>query len=382
MVLTAASVIGSDTVVSVFLDPGRRVLAPVVSVDESQGTAALLIPVGRCPRRCAPATLAADTAVVNAGDSVIAVGAAWLTAGRPQPRGAVATVNARRLVASLRLGDRGAGAPVLRADGQVVGIARSAERQSTTVAAAAGVRAFLARAQSDRARRRLRPIDSLPPSWPARALSTAEVAEGYRRTEQSLDAYRVNASGFAIMVMTPQVLAARKTLADTLRRYFDPVRIEDRYCGEGDTCDPLEAWGPGREYLAERRGVVVIQVSPDSAPPPFTGQNRRVIAFRQGSLSSLTLTRDGTPVVPIESARIYAVPNVSKYPAQPAQRRAPYSGIYVYSALDFAAPGRYELAMTDELRPRNPAVRALIPDPVLQAVRRDLGSVIGEARRP
>jgi hypothetical protein len=253
-----------------------------------------------------------------------------------------------------------------------VGITRSVERTSAIVTAASGVRAFVARARSERTRRRLTPIDALPPSWPSRALPAAELTRAAGRSTADIDAFRIRQGAFEVLVMTPQVMAWRRARGDSIRKNPDPFS-RTAFCQEDLRCDPLEAWGSWPEYLAERRAVVVIEVTPNVAPPPFF-RRPDPVDFRQGDVNAMTLTSDGAAVGSIESARMEAVPNGDTYRAQ--RREVFHSVIYVFRPGDIVPSGatpRLELLVHDARRQNDP-VRITIPAGVLEAVRRDVGS--------
>lgn len=366
IVLTLAPLVAGDSSVSVFLDGARKVYGTVVPLTGHKALAAVLVPVQHCPRRCAPLRLA-DT--VTAGDSVIAVGAPLLAGMRPQPRGVLATTGAAVAVA-LRLPENHLGAPLLTADGRVTGLAAGSARGSVQVTEARDLAAALGAARREIAARRLRPRDILPPTWPSRPMAASALVEGARRSATELDAYRMTAGPFAVLVMTPQVMAWRRALADSVRRSSDPfVLRRGIWCGGEVVCDPIEVWAGWREYLGERRAVVIVDVAPAAARPPFL-RNSELADFRQGDFASLEILRDGVVVPPIESAVIPAVANPDAYqPRRPVFR----SGIYVFRPRDLiAGPSTVlQLVVTDARRPGEP-YRTTVPQAVLQAVARDL----------
>jgi serine/threonine-protein kinase len=366
IVLTLAPLVTGDSSVSVFLDGARKVYGTVVPLTGHGALAAVLVPVQHCPRRCTPLQLA-DT--VMAGDSVIAVGAPLLAGTRPQPRGVLATTG-RGVAVTLRLPENHLGVPLLTADGRVTGLAASSARGSVQVTEARDLAAALGAARREIAARRLRPRDVLPPTWPSRPVPASALAEGARRRATELDPYRMAAGPFAVLVMTPQVMAWRRALADSVRRSSDPfVLRRGIWCGGEVVCDPIEAWIGWREYLGERRAVVIVEVAPAAARPPYL-RNSELADFRQGDFVRLEILRDGVVVPPIESAVIPAVANPDAYqPRRPVFR----SGVYVFRPRDLiAGPSTVlQLVVTDARRPGEP-YRTTVPQGVLQAVARDL----------
>lgn len=389
IVLTAASAVRGDTAVRVFLDAGRYVFGRVVAVDTAGGLAALLIPTRHCSAACAPLALAADSVVPNVGDSVVAVYSPALLDRRRDGRGRITEATARRLSATLRLADRGAGSPVLAPNGAVLGVTRAATG-SGTIAPAATARALLARARRERDSQRLVAIDSLPPSWPARAMAESAIESGKGRSAAQIDAFRAKGDGVEVLVNTPQVLRWRRAVVDSIRQNYDASAIgQNTFCGPKDEiCDPLEQWGVLREYIAERRAVVVIQVAPDLARPPFIGE-RQTLNFRVGNVSAVTVTADGAVVPPIDVGRIAAVSNPERYQppvgATTPQRNARARSSFAFSSVlvivrpqdllkPDGTPRVVTLTVADEAR-RNP-ITVAIPPAALQAVAADVGEFV------
>jgi hypothetical protein len=171
--------------------------------------------------------------------------------------------------------------------------------------------------------------------------------------------------------MTPQLLAMRKAEADTLRKYFNPGSTTTMYCDGNGPCDPLEAWTGLTEYIAERRGVVIIQVTPQVLPAPYRGERSkpRDIA-RKPPLIRVQVMRDNAVVPTIEDGRIYAVVNPGDYPTE--QRELIYSWIGVFNPNDLVQGKALELIVYTG---RN-QVRLSVPASVLDGVRRDMASVL------
>lgn len=377
LVLTAASLVGSDSLVQVFFDGARRVVGTVVHKDDRAGLAALLIPVGRCDPACAPLALAPDTAQVAAGDSVAGVAAQVITSSFRNASGAVHTNTSQ---VNIRLGTRRVGAPLLRADGSVVGVVRSGSASRVTVTPAGPVHALLTEARNRVQRQRLAARDSLLPSWPSTAMSTSAVNAGRSRTAAEIEGFHVEKDDFDVFVMTPQVMAWRQAAADSMRKTRS-MNITQPECRDANaTCDPIEQWSTWPDYLAERRAVVMVQVSPAAARAPRMGKIPRregdIVNFSRGDFRTLVLTSDGNPVAPIESIRFPAVANPEEYIAQ--RRSPPFdAGLYVFHPADFVTasgqPRRVTLTVWDETRGDRP-VTIEIPASVVQKVAADVGS--------
>ena len=369
--LTSASVVGASPVVDVFLDGSRRVQGKVVAVDSTRGLAAVLVPTKQCPSTCAPIPIAADKVQYKQGDSVMTITGPSLLSSGSRPKGALATATPQRVTASLGGGDP-TGSPVFLPDGSVIGVARSGGRTASVVPASV-VRAFLREAQSERTSKSIQAADSLLPSWPARPVSSDDIAAGVRRTNADLDAFRIRAgrAQYEALVMTPQILALRKAEADTLRKYFNPGSTTTTFCTGNGPCDPLEAWASLGDYLGERRAVVVIQVAPTAFPPPYRGEHAKQDMNRRPGLVRVVLARGNVEIPPIETSRIYSVVNPSEY--QQTQWESLYSGIYVYNPNDLLQGGAMELQVYHG--GRDP-VKLPISAAVIEGIRRDLAGAL------
>ena len=373
LVLTSSSAVGGTPTVELLLDGARRVPARVVMIDSARGLAALLIQTRNCPSSCAPVPIAQDRVQYKQGDSVMAMTAGTLVSAGGRPKGALTNVAAQRLSAAIGVGEAGAGAPVLLPDGNVVGVARAGGGRTANLVPASVARAFLREAQQERRSKSIDPDDALLPSWPSQPMPASEIAAGIRRTTQDLEAFRVPARGdFTALIMTPQILAQRNAEADTLRKYFNPGLSTTMFCDGNGPCDPLEAWTGLNDYLGERRAVVVIQVAPSRLPPPFRGEHRRENMDRRPVLTQVQVRRGNTTIPPIEAHRIASVINPNDYPE--GQREALFSGLYIFNPNDLLqGSGNLEILVFHG--GSNP-VRLTVPPTVIEAVRRDLASVI------
>jgi S1-C subfamily serine protease len=372
LLLTSSSSVGSSPLVDVFLDGSRRVRGRVVSVDSARGLAAVLIATRTCPSTCVPLALAADRVEYRNGDSVVAVTGATLVSQGGRSKGALTNTTAQRLTAALGTSASGTGSPVLLPDGTVLGLVRNGGGRSAMLVPASVARAFVREAQSVRSSKNLQPVDSLLQTWPSRPLGAAELAAGVRRTTNDLDAFRVRRGDFEALIMTPQILALRKAEADTLRKYFNPGSTSTMFCDGNGPCDPIEAWTGLNDYLGERRAVVVIQVAPSRFPPPYRGEHAKQDMNRRPVLTRILLVRANQNLEPIEAHRVFSVVNPNDYPEN--QREALGSILAVYNPTVILQGGPLELQVFTQ-GGRAPQ-RLPIPQSVLDAIRRDLASVI------
>jgi serine/threonine protein kinase len=372
LVLTSSSGVGSSPLVDVFLDGSRRVVGRVVKVDSARGLAAVLIATRNCPSACSALALATDRVQYKNGDSVIAVTGGTLLSQGGRQKGALTNATAQRLTAALGTSESGTGSPVLLSDGSVLGLVRNGGGRSAMLVPASVARAFVREAQAERSSKNLQAVDSLLPTWPARPLGGDDLAAGVRRTSKDLDAFRVRGRDFEALIMTPQILALRKAEADTLRKYFNPGSTSTMFCDGNGPCDPIEAWGGLSDYLGERRAVVVVQVAPSRFPPPYRGEHARQDMNRRPVINQILLMRANAPLEPIEAHRVFSVINPGEYPD--TQKEALYSIIAVYNPSLILEGGPLELQVaTVGGRDRQ---RIPIPQSVLDAIRRDLASVI------
>ena len=374
LVLTSSAAVGPSPTVDIFFDGSRRVPGRVVLVDSARGLAALLVHTRHCPNICIPLNLAGDRVQPKSGDSVMAMGGPTLASQGARPKGALTNATPQRLTAALGLGESATGAPVFLPDGNLIGVVRSGGGRSAMLVPPSVARGFIREAQAERNSKNLQAIDSLPPSWPSRALGADDIAAGIRRTNQDLDAFRVRPGrgDFEALVMTPQILALRKAEADTLRKYFNPGSSTTTYCDGNGPCDPLEAWGGLNDYINERRAVVVIQVAPRLLPPPYRGEHNKPDMNRKPALLRIAVTRGNAEVAPIEAHRIISVINQSEYPEN--QRELLFSGLAVYNPNDLLQGGALELRVYTQ-GGRDP-LRIPIPANVVERIRSDLASVI------
>jgi eukaryotic-like serine/threonine-protein kinase len=374
LLLTSSMAVGPTPTVDVFLDGSRRVPARVVLVDSARGLAALLVSTRQCPSTCTPIALGNDrVAAARSGDSVVAMTGPTLVSQGSRPKGAVANATAQRLTTAIRTGESGTGSPVFGADGNIVGVIRSGGGAQAMLAPASVLRTFVREATAERTSKSLAAIDSVLPSWPSRPLPADEMAAGVRRTTQDLEAFRVKGRGdFESLVMTPQILALREAEADTMRKYFNPGSPSTTYCEGNGPCDPLETWGPLRDYVNERRAVVVIQIAPNRLIPPRRGEHARADMNRRPVIVQFEVAKAGVPVPPIESHRILSVINASDYPEN--QRESLYSGLLVFNPNDLLDGGALEIRV--RIQGGRDQQRYPIPATVLEAIRRDLASVL------
>jgi serine/threonine-protein kinase len=362
--LTTATIPDTARSAQLLLDATRRVVAPVLARDTANGVTALRVPMQHCGA-CAVLAIAGDngTAVPQAGDSVVVLGMQTRSTRRVL-LGTVTAVGARGPTTSVRTGADDAGAPIVTQHGLVVASVRSGRRPVTTASALRVVQASAAARLAATP-----PNDSLLPIWPPGTVPARAIAAAAAWPSDSVRVYRAQQDGFALIAMTPQVMAWRDSLANATLRGLRIFAI-------GDTLrvtDPVKLWPEWETLRRERHPVVVLHVMPDVAV--FDRSNpERLLDFRNGDVQAVDVRKDGAPVIAILSARVPAVPNEAAY--QQANRRVFQSVIAVYRPQDFAlnadgsAP-RLQVSISDAARGQRQVSIVLSPA-MLQAIARDL----------
>lgn len=364
LVITAASLVPEDKIVTVQVDGTHRYRAPVLLSEKGVAVAAL--PPRAC-RACSVAPLA-DSTDVALGDSVVAIGSP--ESGGRVKRGVVKTSSAQRLTASFDVGNRHAGAPVASLGASVVALSSRATSGPQSLTPSSTLLQLLARARQSHST--VAPDTTSLPVWPVKRMPESERAGGLSFTDKDLDAYRVKKDGFEVLVMTPQVTAWRRTLISRPSSSPDnPFAVTPRSGkDENALTDPVQRWSEWDEYWRERRAVVMIDVSPEAARPPFHGTGKPV-EFKKGDVESLVLMRDGVAVLPIESSRFPAVPDPDAYTGRSVFR----SGIAVFAPAAFAAGGKFRLDVRDASRDGK-TISIDIPSRSLDRIRTDLGGYL------
>ncbi|HEX4933116.1 MAG TPA: hypothetical protein VFV33_08060, partial [Gemmatimonadaceae bacterium] len=274
----------------------------------------------------------------------------------------VSRVSGTTLSAAGSVGNAALGAPVLNPrTGGVAGLV-TRRRGSTAIVGAATLRAVLAAAAPEAAR--LTPDTTLTRSWPARAVPSDAIAAAEGGTVD-LPQYRVTQGGFDVLAMTPQVFAWR------MARSAPPPSDNPFDIGAKTPAgppDPLLEWKAWRDYREERRAVVILEIAPDKAAYPQRPE--KPLDAKKGDFSSMTITRDGTPLVPLESQTIRAVGNPDAYKRD--RKPVPNAGVYVFHPADFAsASASYQVQIVDADQKRR--VTVALPPALLQSIARDLG---------
>jgi hypothetical protein len=361
LVLTAARLAPAtpNAVVEVQVDGERKYRAPVVR-REGQ-LAVVLIPKSAC-RGCPVLPLARDSAAQK-GDSAVAIGSPQHQADTRIRDVVLRDVSATRISASPGVDARNVGTPLVSAGGAVIAVASGRDG----FVPAPTVRALLEKVLATRL---AVTADSVPrPTWPAKRLAAKDRARA--ETGEVNDGYRAKEDGFAVLVMTPRVIAWRRAAADSARDAYNPFVVASTLKpGPDGIADPIQRWSEWDEYWNERRAVVVIEVAPEAAPQPFHG-SARPIAFEKGNPASVVLKRDGSPVPAIESASVRAVTNVPDYGSRPVFN----SALAVFAPTAFAADGRFALEVSDAAR-GGKVVTIEVPARTIRAIRSDLAAFI------
>ncbi len=363
LLLTSSSLVPKNERAALFVDADHTVRAEVVATDEASGLAVLLIAPGSC-KRCAPLSVAPETGpsvAIADGDTLLALPVVRRNVMAPQ-RAVVAASTATSLTTASPLANSALGAPLFDPrSGEVIGLV-TRRRGALVVAPVAALRSAASAARTAAAK--LVANDTLYRTWPLRSVPASDLSAAEGRAVD-LTPYRVQSGGFDVLAMSPQVLAWRVAQSAPPAAEDNPFAIPSTPLRAA--ADPLMQWTPWRAYRTERRAVVVVVISPDKAA--FPEHPDKPLDARKGDFYSMALTRDGTPLVPLESQRIAAVSNGEVYRRD--KKTVPNAGVYVFHPADFAELGAtYQMEVVDVDRGRR--VSITLPPAMLQALARDL----------
>ena len=373
LVVTNAHLIKGADEVRVQGDSATKVYAKPLVTDDAKDIAVLAINMSHCSA-CAVLPLfdsSKSTAPV-AGDRVLALGSP-INRLSVLSIGIVSSADDHAVVSDAGVNWLNTGGPLINLDGYVVALNSTRESQLALADVSAGPRvassvpvASVADAVQ-RARTALSslganaPTDSLLPVLPPDPFPKAPIDAVSALPRLDLDVYRTGGGPFRVLVMTPQVMAWRQVQADkalAARKHDDP-----RKAAQWRRIDPIEGWRDWRDYLDDRRAVVVVNVMPEAAAFPFYDADK-IQSIDAGDFKSMVITRDGVPIVPVEKVRIPAVLNVDEMRA--SGRQIPMQGIYVYRIRDFApravgTTATYAVRIVDAAQPDKPVTIPVQP---------------------
>ena len=373
LVVTNAHLIKGADEVRVQIDSATKVYAKPLVTDDAKDIAVLAINMSHCSA-CAVLPLfdsSKSTAPV-AGDRVLALGSP-INRLSVLSIGIVSSADDHAVVSDAGVNWLNTGGPLINLDGYVVALNSTRESQLALADVSAGPRvassvpvASVADAVQ-RARTALSslganaPTDSLLPVLPPDPFPKAPIDAVSALPRLDLDVYRTGGGPFRVLVMTPQVMAWRQVQADkalAARKHDDP-----RKAAQWRRIDPIEGWRDWRDYLDDRRAVVVVNVMPEAAAFPFYDADK-IQSIDAGDFKSMVITRDGVPIVPVEKVRIPAVLNVDEMRA--SGRQIPMQGIYVYRIRDFApravgTTATYAVRIVDAAQPDKPVTIPVQP---------------------
>jgi putative serine protease PepD len=366
LVVTNAHLIKGADEVRVQIDSATKVYAKPLVSDDDKDVAVLAINMSHCGA-CAVLPLfdsSKSTAPV-AGDRVLALGSP-LNRLSVLSIGIVSSADDHAIVSDAGVNWLNTGGPLINLDGYVIALNSTRESQLALSDVSAGPRVASSTPVSSvvdalqRARTALpslgaaAPTDSLLPVLPSDPFPKAPIDAVSALPRLDLDVYRTGGGPFRVLVMTPQVMAWRQVQADkalAARKHDDP-----RKAAQWRRIDPIEGWRDWRDYLDDRRAVVIVNAMPEAAAFPFYEADK-LQNFDGGNFKSMVITRDGVPIVPVEKVRIPAVLNVDEMRA--TGRQVPMQGIYVYRIRDFApravgTTATYAVRIVDAAQPDKP----------------------------
>lgn len=373
LVVTNAHLVKGADEVRVQIDSATKVYAKPLVTDDAKDIAVLAINMSHCST-CAVLPLfdsSKSTAPV-AGDRVLALGSP-INRLSVLSIGIVSSADDHAIVSDAGVNWLNTGGPLINLDGYVIALNSTRESQLALADVSAGPRvassvpvASVADAVQ-RARTALSalganaPTDSLLPVLPPDPFPKAPIDAVSALPRLDLDVYRTGGGPFRVLVMTPQVMAWRQAQADkalAARKHDDP-----RKTAQWRRIDPIEGWRDWRDYLDDRRAVIVVNVMPEAAAFPFYDADK-IQNIDAGNFKSMVITRDGVPIVPVEKVRIPAVLNVDEMRA--SGRQVPMQGIYVYRIRDFApravgTTATYAVRIVDAAQPDKPVTIPIQP---------------------
>lgn len=366
LVVTNAHLVKGAEDVRVQIDSATKVYAKPLVTDDDKDIAVLAINMNRCGA-CAVLPLfdSSKSTAPAAGDRVLALGSP-LNRLSVLSIGIVSSADDHAIVSDAGVNWLNTGGPLINLDGYVIALNSTRESQLALSDASAGPRVASSTpvssiaADVERARTALSslgaaaPTDSLLPVLPPDPFPKAPIDAVSALPRLDLDVYRTGGGSFRVLVMTPQVMAWRQVQADkalAARKHDDP-----RKAAQWRRIDPIEGWRDWRDYLDDRRAVVIVNVMPEAAAFPFYEADK-LQNFDGGNFKSMVITRDGVPIIPVEKVRIPAVLNVDEMRA--SGRQVPMQGIYVYRIRDFApravgTTATYAVRIVDASQPDKP----------------------------
>lgn len=371
LIVTNAHLVKGADEVRVQIDPATKVYAKPVVTEDDKDIAILAINMSHCGA-CAVLPLfdSSKSTAPTAGDRVLALGSP-LNRLSVLSIGIVSSADDHAVVSDAGVNWLNTGGPLLNLDGYVIALNSTKESQLALSDVNAGPRvassvpvASIADAVQ-RARTSLSstgaPSDSLLPVLPSDPFPKPPIDAVSAVADLNLDVYRTGGGPFRVLVMTPQIMAWRQVQAD--KALADRKQHDPRKAAQWRRIDPIEGWRDWRDYLDDRRAVVIVNVMPDGAAFPFYDADK-LQSFDAGNFKSMVITRDGVPIVPTEKVRIPAVLNVDEMRA--SGRQIPMQGIYVYRIRDFApravgTTANYAVRIVDAAQPEKPVLIPIQP---------------------
>jgi S1-C subfamily serine protease len=378
LVVTNAHVIKGATDVRVQIDSATKVEARPLVSDSATDIAVLAINMDHCGAcTVLPLLDSSASTAPAAGDRVLALGSP-LNHLSVLSIGIVSSADNRSVVTDAGVNWLNTGGPLLNLDGYVIGLNSTKESELALQDAGAGPRvassvsvtlvaAALARARDSLPSLASHPLsDSLLPVLPTDPFPKPPIDAVSGLATLDLHTYRTGAGPFRVLVMTPQIMAWRQKQAD--RALADRKQHDPGKAAQWRRIDPIEGWRDWRDYLDDRRAVVIVNVMPEAAAFPFYDADK-LQSFDDGNFKSMVITRDGVPIVPVEKVVVPAVLNVDEMRA--SRRVVPMQGIYVYRIRDFApravgTTANYAVTIVDAAAPNKPVTFPLQPATIEQ----------------
>ena len=356
LIITNHHVVGKTSYLAIGVSPDRKYPAVVVARDASQDLALIRVHpqavAGLAPLRFI------DSAAVNVGERVLAIGSALGKEGAALTTGIVSRLEANTIFADVNVNPGNSGGPLLNLNGEVVGVCTFYVKAPAGPGLAGIVRSHVVRPIVATAAASLTPepppFEQLPVAsptpYPADALR--ERAAGIRGKA----VYGTTLRGMRIDVLTPPVV------------YYEAHEMEFRQAqkyaerhGRATQDEPERPSYAWHAYVGQVEAIIGIRAVPEvielgdsardeEAEPPSRTLTKRRVRFTS-DVRDMRLLRNGVEVVPIVPGRFCSGA------ADAAQLRpSGCFGLYQYSPSAFAPGAELELRVYSVDAPTRPRI--------------------------
>jgi hypothetical protein len=371
LIVTNQHVIGPSDLISVQIDPKRKVAAKLLSFDPEKDVAVIWADLSAFPD-----ALVAPIARSEAGQATVIEGERVFTIGSPLSRrkilttGVVSKIEARAIISDININHGNSGGPLFNSLGEVVGITTFKE-QETSVAGIIRIEEVLP--VLEQAIKKMGdgtlPGPRLLPVEPVDSYPLDSLKESIQKEKFDRKPYVFSEGGFDVALATPilqyriqeeGMLAAAKEKEKRTKKNEAAIK---------NTFEPLQDLKGWAEYIGEYRPVLMIEARPQLRET-FWSALGRGMASTNGSYAGparmkfvtdfyrMKLFCGDKEVEPIQPGKIATVENLRNYFVSVTD--ATYVGFYAYPA-DAISPGcgRVVLQIYSEKDPNKATVKTL-----------------------